>query len=67
LTGGRLLRNKKVMPRTSKKKSNADEVAEMATRGEDISTYFNNKFTVVRPVCRMNEQGRRGRTGPKKV
>jgi hypothetical protein len=32
----------------------ADEIAEMATRGEDISTYFTNKFTVVRPVRRVN-------------
>ena len=26
----------------------------MATRGEDISAYFTNKFTVVRPVRRVN-------------
>ena len=26
----------------------------MATRGEDISRYFTNKFTVVRPVHRVN-------------
>jgi metal-responsive CopG/Arc/MetJ family transcriptional regulator len=26
----------------------------MATRGEDISAYFTNKFTVVRPVKRVN-------------
>jgi len=26
----------------------------MATRGEDISAYFTNKFTVVRPVYRVN-------------
>ncbi|HMD48494.1 MAG TPA: hypothetical protein VKG79_05325 [Bryobacteraceae bacterium] len=26
----------------------------MATRGEDISKYFTNKFTVVRPVHRVN-------------
>jgi hypothetical protein len=32
----------------------ADEIAEMATRGEDISAYFTNKFTVVRPVKRVN-------------
>ena len=42
------------MPKTSKKTPTADEIAEMATRGEDISTYFTNKFTVVRPVRRVN-------------
>ena len=45
------------MPKTSKAKATgptADEIAEMATRGEDISAYFTNKFTVVRPVKRVN-------------
>jgi hypothetical protein len=45
------------MSRTSKAKPNtptADEIAEMATRGEDISAFFSNKFTVVRPVRRVN-------------
>ena len=42
------------MSRTSKKTATADEVAEMASRGEDISAYFTNKFTVVRPVRRVN-------------
>ncbi len=42
------------MPKTSKKTPNADEVAEMASRGEDISADFTNKFTVVRPVRRVN-------------
>jgi hypothetical protein len=43
------------MPKTSeKKKPNAGEIAEMASRGEDISVYFTNKFTVVRPVRRVN-------------
>src|SRR5258708_2741641 len=32
----------------------ADEIAEMASRGEDISTHFTNEFTVVRPVRRVN-------------
>jgi len=42
------------MPRTSKKTPTADEIAEMATRGEDVSAWFTNKFTVVRPVRRVN-------------
>jgi hypothetical protein len=42
------------MPKTSKKTPAADEIAEMATRGEDISGYFTNRFTVVRPVRRVN-------------
>lgn len=32
----------------------ADEIAERASRGEDISQYFTNNFTVVRPVRRVN-------------
>ena len=43
------------MPKTSKKTTpTADQIADMATRGEDVSTYFTNKFTVVRPVRRVN-------------
>jgi hypothetical protein len=42
------------MPKTSKKAPGADEIAEMASRGEDISAFFSNKFTVVRPVRRVN-------------
>jgi hypothetical protein len=42
------------MPRTSKATPTADEIGEMASRGEDISAYFTNKFTVVRPVQRVN-------------
>ena len=32
----------------------ADAIAEKATRGEDVSALFTNKFTVVRPVRRVN-------------
>ena len=42
------------MPKTSKSPVSADEIAEKATRGENISAYFTNKFTVVRPVRRVN-------------
>jgi hypothetical protein len=42
------------MPKTFRKARTADEIAEMASRGEDISAYFTNKFTVVRPVRRVN-------------
>jgi len=48
------------MPKTSKNKPNADEIAEMATRGEDISAHFTNKFTVVRPLQRVNVDLTRG-------
>src|SRR5439155_6459706 len=37
-----------------KKELSADEIAEKASRGEDISVYFTNKFTIVRPVHRAN-------------
>ena len=42
------------MSKTSRTKPTADEIAEMATRGEDVSVYFTNKFAVVRPVRRVN-------------
>jgi hypothetical protein len=42
------------MPKTSRKTHTADEIAEMASRGEDISAHFTNKFTVVKPVHRVN-------------
>jgi ABC-type microcin C transport system duplicated ATPase subunit YejF len=42
------------MPKMSKSVLSADEIAAMATRGEDISAYFTNEFTVVRPVRRVN-------------
>src|SRR2546426_10347621 len=44
----------KAMPKMSKRPRTADEIAEMASRGEDVSAYFTNKFTVVRPVRRVN-------------
>jgi len=42
------------MPKTSRNRVSADEIAEKASRGEDISSYFTNKFAVVRPVRRVN-------------
>jgi len=42
------------MRKTSRRSRTADELAEMATRGQDISAYFINKFTVVRPLHRVN-------------
>lgn len=42
------------MAKISKPGPTADEVAEMASRGEDVSSYFTNSFTVVRPVRRVN-------------
>jgi len=33
------------MRRTSKTKLTADEIAEMASQGEDLSPYFTNRFT----------------------
>ena len=35
-------------------KVTADKIAEKASRGEDISAYFTNKFTIVRPVKRIS-------------
>ena len=42
------------MPKIPKKTATADEIADLASRGEDISSYFSNKFTVIRPVRRVN-------------
>jgi hypothetical protein len=42
------------MPKTSRKPPTADEIAEMAERGEDVSAYFTNKFTLIRPIQRVN-------------
>jgi hypothetical protein len=42
------------MPRTPKKTLTADQIAELASRGEDVSAHFTNKFTVVRPVRRVH-------------
>ncbi|MGI8743318.1 MAG: hypothetical protein ACR2NN_12255 [Bryobacteraceae bacterium] len=44
----------------------------MASRGEDVAAYFTNKFTVVRPVHRVNvdlTQGmlRTSKPAPKKA
>jgi len=42
------------MPKTSKLKASADEIAAKATRGEDVSAHFTNKFTVVKPYLNVS-------------
>ena len=42
------------MPKTSKPAPSADQIAAMATRGEDVSRFFTGSFTVVRPIKRVN-------------
>ena len=43
------------MPKASTKPVDAEEIAQMADRGQDISVHFTNQFTVVRPaVQRVN-------------
>lgn len=43
------------MRKTSNKRIDADRIAEMADRGQDVSTHFTNRFTVVKPaVQRVN-------------
>jgi hypothetical protein len=42
------------MPKIPRKTPTADEIADRADRGENISSYFTNQFTVVRPVRRVN-------------
>ena len=41
------------MRKRSGRAPTADEIAESATRGEDVSACFTNKFTVVKPVHRV--------------
>ena len=48
------------MPKTPRNKPSADEIAEKASRGEDISAYFTNKFTVFRPIQRVHVDMTRG-------
>jgi len=43
-----------MLSKSKSKGPSADEIAEMATRGEDISKFFTNSFKVVRPVQRVN-------------
>jgi hypothetical protein len=38
----------------SRRTPSAEEIADKATRGEDVSSYFTNQFTVVKPVRRVN-------------
>ena len=42
------------MPKTPKPKVSPEEIADKATRGENISAHFTNRFTVVRPIHRVN-------------
>ena len=42
------------MPKTPKNSISADEIAAKASRGENVSAYFTNKFTVVKPLCHVN-------------
>ena len=42
------------MPNKSKRSPKADEIAELATGGEDVSKFFTNQFMVIRPVRRVN-------------
>jgi hypothetical protein len=42
------------MPKTPKSRITADQIADKATRGEDISSHFTNNFVVVKPIHRVN-------------
>lgn len=41
-------------PRNEPSERTADQIAEMASSGENVSSFFTNKFTVVRPIRRVN-------------
>jgi hypothetical protein len=42
------------MSKTSRTALSVEQIAEKASRGEDVSAYFTNKFAVVRPVRRVS-------------
>ena len=42
------------MSKISKSVVSADEIAEKATRGENISGYFSNQLKAIKPVHRVN-------------
>lgn len=42
------------MPKTSSKPVDAEKLAKMADRGQDVSAHFTKQFIVVRPVQRVN-------------
>ena len=42
------------MPSKSKPKIGAEEIADRSSRGDDISSFFTGKFTLVRPIRRVN-------------
>ena len=42
------------MPIEALNHQTANEIASMATRGEDVSRFFTNQFAVVRPIRRVN-------------
>lgn len=44
------------MPDVSRPSPSADEITEMAARGEDISQYFTNPFEVVRMARELDER-----------
>jgi hypothetical protein len=54
------MKEKTAIPKASKKTPSADQIAELASRGENISAFFSNKFTVVGPVRRVNIDLTRG-------
>jgi hypothetical protein len=47
------------MPKTSKRAPGADKIAEKASRGEDVSPYLTNRFTVVRPIRAARPRARK--------
>ena len=47
-------RKKRIMPNRAGSTASADEIAKMATRGEDVSKFFTGEYTVVRPIHRVN-------------
>ena len=42
------------MSKAAKTTLSADQIAEKASGGEDVSAHFTNKFTIVRPLHRVN-------------
>ena len=55
------------MPSKSKLKIDAEEIAERASRGEDVSSFFTGKFDAVRPVRRVNQKAPSSNLDPEAI
>jgi hypothetical protein len=63
------MRKCKALPKMSRAVHTADEIAGLASQGKDVSVFFTNRFTVVRPdipsvLASSGDSGPRQRPSP---